>query len=87
MARVSHTLHRLETFSFIENAANDGSEVGKRRSSEGGLDSVNAWIEFSRAEMFSECCRRLGSGQLKAAMLIWKRHQVVKSNYLCHQGL
>ena len=83
MARVSHTLHRLETFGFIQNASDAGTDVQKRRSSESHqLDSINAWIEFSRAEMFLECCRRLGGGQLKAAMLIWKRHQVVELNVL-----
>lgn len=76
MGRVSHTLHRLETFYFIENSGKSPRIYinGDKESSQ--LDSVNDWIEFSRVEMFSECCKRLASGQLKAAMLIWKRHQV-----------
>ncbi len=40
------------------------------------LENVNAWINFSRVEMLDECCLRLSEGQLKAALLIWKRHQV-----------
>ena len=46
------------------------------------IENVNAWINFSRVEMLDECCNRLAEGHLKAATLIWKRHQVgIVKNY------
>ena len=63
LLRVGRTLHRLETFVLVHPDPGDL------------VDTVDTWMEFTRAAMLGQVEMLLARGDLERALLVWIRHQ------------
>ena len=63
LLRVGRTLHRLETFVLVHPDPGDL------------VDTVDTWMEFTRAAMLGQVETLLARGDLERALLVWIRHQ------------
>ncbi|XP_012278526.1 kinetochore-associated protein 1 [Orussus abietinus] len=64
--RISETLRTLETFRIIQSIKTNAPPHDE--------EELEAWITFSKANLFNECIKYLTVGHLEIAALIWMRH-------------